>query len=105
MTHKRQWDGQGITPRNLIDGIADFVRLSARLVNAPYWNKCGSGDRWDQGNEFTAYFLQYCESISSGFVLNTKLASGWDVGFLSDLTGKSVDQLWSDYKTKYGASA
>ncbi|GLJ24730.1 hypothetical protein SUGI_0472810 [Cryptomeria japonica] len=77
MTHSLQWDGQGKAPRGLIDGIADYVRLTAGLV-APYWVKPGSGDRWDQSYDVTAYFLQYCDSVSSGFVanINTKMASG-----------------------------
>ncbi|GLJ48769.1 hypothetical protein SUGI_1028440 [Cryptomeria japonica] len=105
MTHFWQWDGQGKAPRGLIDGIADYVRLTAGLV-PPYWNKPGSGDRWDQGDEVTAYFLQYCESVSSGFVanINAKMASGWDLGFFNEVTGKSVDELWSDYKAKYASS-
>ncbi|GLJ24694.1 hypothetical protein SUGI_0472610 [Cryptomeria japonica] len=105
MTHVWQWDGKGNAPSGLIEGIADYVRLTAGLAPS-HWVKPGSGDKWDQGYDVTAYFLQYCESISSGFVanMNTKLASGWDVGFFNDITGKSVDQLWSDYKAKYASS-
>ncbi|GLJ24699.1 hypothetical protein SUGI_0472360 [Cryptomeria japonica] len=107
MTHVWQWNGQGKAPGGLIEGIADYVRLTAGLAPSN-WVKPGSGDKWDQGYDVTTYFLQYCDSISSGFVanINAKMASGWDLGFFIELTGKSVDQIWSDYKnTKYASSA
>ncbi|GLJ24736.1 hypothetical protein SUGI_0472870 [Cryptomeria japonica] len=96
----------GKSPGGLIEGIADYVRLTAGLAPS-HWVKPGGGDKWDQGYDVTALFLQYCDSISSGFVadINAKMASGWDLGFFNDLTGKSVDQLWSDYKAKYAASS
>ncbi|GLJ24731.1 hypothetical protein SUGI_0472820 [Cryptomeria japonica] len=105
MTHVWQWNGQGKAPGGLIEGIADYVRLTAGLAPS-HWVKPGTGDKWDHGYDVTAYFLQYCDSIRSGFVadINAKMASGWDLGFFNDLTGKSVDQLWSDYKSKYAAS-
>ncbi|KAH9313734.1 hypothetical protein KI387_022361, partial [Taxus chinensis] len=95
MTYVLQWNGQGNAPDGLIEGVADYVRLTAGLAPS-HWVKPGGGDRWDQGYDVTAYFLQYCESISSGFVanMNAKLKGGWDLGFFNDLTGKSVDQLW-----------
>ncbi|GLJ24735.1 hypothetical protein SUGI_0472860 [Cryptomeria japonica] len=106
MTHVWQWNGQGKAPGGLIEGIADYVRLTAGLAPS-HWVKPGGGDKWDQGYDVTALFLQYCDSIRSGFVadINAKMASGWDSGFFNDLTGKSVDQLWSDYKAKYAASS
>ncbi|GLJ24737.1 hypothetical protein SUGI_0472890 [Cryptomeria japonica] len=106
MTHVWQWNGQGKAPGGLIEGIADYVRLTAGLAPS-HWVKPGGGDKWDQGYDVTALFLQYCDSIRSGFVadINAKMASGWDLGFFNDLTGKSVDQLWSDYKAKYAASS
>ncbi|GLJ24739.1 hypothetical protein SUGI_0472940 [Cryptomeria japonica] len=102
MTHVWQWNGQGKAPGGLIEGIADYVRLTAGLAPS-HWVKPGSGNKWDQGYDVTALFLQYCDSISSGFVakINAKMASGWDVGFFRDITGKSVDQLWRDYKAKH----
>ncbi|GLJ24733.1 hypothetical protein SUGI_0472840 [Cryptomeria japonica] len=106
MTHVWQWNGQRKAPGGLIEGIADYVRLTAGLAPS-HWVNPGSGDKWDQGYDVTALFLQYCDSISSGFVanINAKMASGWDLGFFNDLTGKSVDQLWRDYKAKYAVSS
>lgn len=103
MTHVWQWNGNGNAPSGLIEGIADYVRLTANLAPST-WPKPGSGNKWDDGYAVTAYFLQYCDTVTSGFVaqMNSKMGDGWDVGFFSDITGKSVDELWSDYKAKYG---
>ncbi|GLJ24740.1 hypothetical protein SUGI_0472970 [Cryptomeria japonica] len=105
MTHVWQWDGNGNAPGGFIEGFADYVRLTAGLAPS-HWIKPGSGDRWDHGYDVTAYFLQYCESIRAGFVacMNAKLKGGWDIRFFNDLTGKSVDQLWKDYKAIYSSS-
>ncbi|GLJ24717.1 hypothetical protein SUGI_0472660 [Cryptomeria japonica] len=89
MTHVWQWKDQAKAPLQgwfLPTGLSQAVETN--------------GIRAD-------YFLQYCDSISSGFVanINTKMASGWDLGFFNDLTGKSVGHLWSDYKAKYVASS
>ncbi|XP_059448130.1 uncharacterized protein LOC132179419 [Corylus avellana] len=103
MTHIWQWNGNGLTPGGLIEGIADFVRLKA--VYAPsHWVQPGQGDRWDQGYDVTARFLDYCNDLRNGFVaeLNKKTRSDYNANFFVELLGKSVDQLWSDYKAKYG---
>ncbi|MCO5556723.1 hypothetical protein L7F22_010274 [Adiantum nelumboides] len=103
MTHVWQWNGQGRADGALIEGIADYVRLTAGL--APHhWVKPGQGDRWNQVYDVTAYFLQYCDSLQSGFeaALNAKLAPGWDVSCFEDLLGASVDRLWASYKETYG---
>ena len=106
MTHVWQWNGNSAAPSGLIEGIADYVRLTAGLAPSN-WVTPGSGDKWDQGYDVTAYFLQYCDSVTSGFVakMNSKLRDGWDLGFFHDITGKSVDELWSDYKAKYANSS
>ncbi|CAN0846225.1 Basic secretory protease (Fragments) [Linum grandiflorum] len=100
-----QWNGKGRASANLTEGIADFVRLKANL--APYyWVKPGEGDQWDEGYDVTARFLDYCEGLRSGFVaeLNKKMRGGYSDGFFRELTGKSVDQLWRDYKAKYATN-
>ncbi|KAE8723753.1 Basic secretory protease [Hibiscus syriacus] len=103
MTHIWQWNGNGQTPGGLIEGIADFVRLKANYIPS-HWVKPGQGDRWDQGYDVTARFLDYCDGLRNGFVaeLNKKMRSGYNSGYFVDLLGKTVDQLWSDYKAKYG---
>jgi len=80
MTHVWQWDGKGGAPSGLIKGIADYIRLTAGFAPS-HWVNPGSGDKWDQGYEVTAYFLQYCDTVASGFVakMNSKLRNGWDL--------------------------
>ncbi|OIW06868.1 hypothetical protein TanjilG_19517 [Lupinus angustifolius] len=103
VTHVWQWNGNGQAPGGLIEGIADYVRLKANYAPS-HWVKPGQGQKWDQGYDVTARFLDYCDSLKSGFVaeLNNKLRSGYDVQFFVQLLGKTVDQLWQDYKAKYG---
>ena len=102
-THVWQWDGRGRANGGLIEGIADYVRLKAGYAPA-HWVKPGQGDRWDQGYDVTARFLDYCASLKPGFVaqLNAKMKDGYSDDFFAQITGKSVQQLWRDYKKKYG---
>ncbi|KAM0028608.1 hypothetical protein Hdeb2414_s0018g00515931 [Helianthus debilis subsp. tardiflorus] len=83
----------------LIEGIADYVRLKAGYAPS-HWVRPGQGDRWDQGYDVTARFLDYCNGLRGGFVaeLSKKMRSGYDNGFLVELLGKTVDQLWAEYK-------
>ncbi|KAK6916393.1 basic secretory protein [Dillenia turbinata] len=101
-THVWQWNGNGQANGGLIEGIADFVRLRANYAPS-HWVQPGEGDRWDQGYDVTARFLDYCTSLKSGFVaeLNAKMRDGYSDSFFVDLLGKTVDQLWNDYKAKY----
>ncbi|KAI9180348.1 hypothetical protein LWI28_003822 [Acer negundo] len=103
MTHIWQWNGNGQAPGGLIEGIADYVRLKANYAPS-HWVKPGQGNRWDQGYDVTARFLDYCNSLRNGFVaeLNKKMRSGYSNNYFVDLLGKNVDQLWRDYKAKYG---
>ncbi|KAL8188909.1 hypothetical protein R6Q57_029429 [Mikania cordata] len=102
MTHVWQWSGNRLTPLGLIEGIADFVRLKAGYIPS-HWVHPGQGDKWDQGYDVTARFLDYCEGLRSGFVaeLNKKMRYAYSVDYFVDLLGKTVDQLWSDYKAAY----
>ncbi|GJM91089.1 hypothetical protein PR202_ga07430 [Eleusine coracana subsp. coracana] len=103
VAHVWQWNGQGRANGGLIEGIADFVRLKAGYAPG-HWVKPGQGDRWDQGYDVTARFLDYCESLKRGFVaqLNAKMKDGYSDDFFAQILGKNVQQLWSDYKAKYG---
>ncbi|KAK4437934.1 Basic secretory protease [Sesamum alatum] len=105
MTHIWQWNGNGRAPGGLIEGIADFVRLKSGYAPG-HWVKAGQGDRWDQGYDVTARFLDYCDGLRSGtFVaeLNKKMRNGYSDGFFQELLGKSVNELWADYKAKYSS--
>ncbi|BAT93910.1 Basic secretory protease [Vigna angularis] len=103
MVHIWQWNGNGGAPGGLIEGIADYVRLKANYAPS-HWVKPGQGQKWDQGYDVTARFLDYCESLKSGFVaeLNQKMRTAYSDQFFVDILGKSVDQLWNEYKAKYG---
>ncbi|CAK7330015.1 unnamed protein product [Dovyalis caffra] len=103
MTHIWQWNGNGQAPSGLTEGIADFVRLKANYAPS-HWVQAGQGDRWDQGYDVTAKFLDYCNDLRNGFVaeLNMKMRTGYSAQYFVDLLGKTVDQLWNDYKAKYG---
>ncbi|XP_057445077.1 uncharacterized protein LOC130737350 [Lotus japonicus] len=107
MTHVWQWDGNGQAPSGLIEGIADFVRLKAGYAPLDLWVPPGGGDKWDQGYDVTARFLDYCNSIRNGFVgeLNKKMKSSYSETYFTQLLGKSVTQLWTGYKANYAASA
>ncbi|KAG9441782.1 hypothetical protein H6P81_017636 [Aristolochia fimbriata] len=104
-THVWQWNGRGNAPGGLIEGIADFVRLKAGYAPS-HWVGAGGGDRWDQGYDVTARFLDYLDGIKAGFVadLNRKMKDGYTENFFVELMGKSVNQLWSDYKSQFGGS-
>ncbi|KAM4098638.1 hypothetical protein ACJW30_07G092600 [Castanea mollissima] len=67
-----------------------------------HWVKPGQGDKWDHGYDVTARFLDHCNSLRNGFVaeLKKKLRTGYSASFFVELLGKTVDQLWSDYKAK-----
>jgi hypothetical protein len=100
--HVWQWNGQGQANGGLIEGIADYVRLKAGYAPG-HWVKPGAGDRWDQGYDVTARFLDYCDSLKPGFVaqLNAKMKGGYSDDLFKQILGKSVQQLWKDYKAKY----
>ncbi|KAF6994883.1 hypothetical protein CFC21_011484 [Triticum aestivum] len=101
-THVWQWNGQGRANGGLIEGIADYVRLKAGFAPG-HWVRPGQGDRWDQGYDVTARFLDYCDSLKPGFVaqLNAKMKSGYTDDFFAQILGKNVQQLWKDYKAKF----
>ncbi|CAL4942535.1 unnamed protein product [Urochloa decumbens] len=101
-THVWQWDGQSQANGGLIEGIADYVRLKAGYA-PDHWVKPGQGDRWDQGYDVTARFLEYCDSLKPGFVaqLNAKMKDGYSDDFFAQILGKNVQQLWKNYKVKY----
>ncbi|XP_059295434.1 uncharacterized protein LOC132048763 [Lycium ferocissimum] len=102
MTHIWQWKGNGQAPQGLIEGIADYVRLKVGLAPS-HWVKPGQGNSWDQGYDVTARFLDYCNVLKYGFVgeLNKKMRDCYSDTFFVDLLGKSVDQLWNDYKATF----
>ncbi|KAM0061385.1 hypothetical protein Hdeb2414_s0004g00135341 [Helianthus debilis subsp. tardiflorus] len=106
MTHVFQWNGEGKTPIPLVEGIADYTILKANYF-PPGFMKPGAGDKWDQGYDFTARFLEYCDGLVPDFVakLNKMMRKTYDVSFFKNITGKPVEKLWADYKAKYAKKA
>ncbi|OWM87721.1 uncharacterized protein LOC116203548 [Punica granatum] len=102
-THLWQWDGKGTAPKGLINGIADFMRLSAGWPSVGWTQRRGSGSRWDEGYAVTAYFLEYCSDLKFGFIaeLNARMKHYYSDNFFRQLLGKSVHELWEDYKADY----
>lgn len=102
-THIWQWFGNKEAPRGLTEGVADFMRLKAGFA-PPHWVPRGTGSGWDEGYVVTAYFLDYCNGLRDGFVaeLNAMMKDHYSDDFFVKLLGKSVDQLWSDYKSVFG---
>ena len=101
MVHCWQWNALGTAPGGLIEGIADFVRLKA-LLSPPHWKKESGGD-WDAGYQHTAYFLEWMDSrFGEGSVtrVNDELRNKKyeEHKFWQGLFGKSVNDLWSEYK-------
>ncbi|KAL7273508.1 hypothetical protein RUND412_003624 [Rhizina undulata] len=104
MVHVWQFNGLGTAPGGLIEGIADWVRLKAKLA-PPHWRRGGS--RWDEGYQNTAYFLDYLEArfgrgtvprINEYLRNNRYSPSMWTTLF----SGVGVDELYSDYRRDTG---
>lgn len=101
MVHCLQYNAFGTCPGGLIEGVADWVRMHAGL-SPPHWKKV-AGQKWDAGYEHTGFFLEYLETrIGAGFVrrLNEKLRIERyeEKRFWTELCGKPVKQIWSDYQ-------
>lgn len=103
LVHCFQYNGHSTCPGGLIEGIADWVRLNCDL-SPPHWKKEADG-KWDAGYQKTAYFLEYLEKrFGDGTIrkLNEKLRIGRyeEKKFWTELVGRPVEQLWSDYGEK-----
>lgn len=105
MTHVFQWHGGNFTaPRGLTEGIAHYVMVKSNIYEKEKYPPPGVGKRWDEGYAVTQRFLEYCDSLRKGFTptLNKKMRYAYSDHYFVELLGKSVDQLWKDYKAKYG---
>ncbi|KAG0649204.1 hypothetical protein D0Z07_4491 [Hyphodiscus hymeniophilus] len=102
MVHCYQYNAFGTCPGGLIEGIADWVRLNAKL-SPPHWKK-EAGGKWDAGYQHTGYFLEYLENrFGEGLIrrMNEKLriVRYDEKKFWTELCGRPVEQLWGDYAT------
>ncbi|KAF2294600.1 hypothetical protein GH714_013301 [Hevea brasiliensis] len=62
---------------------------------------------WNDSYSYTARFLDYCNDLRNGFVaeLNKKMRDTYSDEFFVELLGKPVDQLWNEYKARYGRTS
>ncbi|CAN1347016.1 hypothetical protein LINPERPRIM_LOCUS40959 [Linum perenne] len=113
LTYAWAWNGRGKSPAGLISGTADYVRWKAGYGLERRFQGL-VGERWDQGYEVTARFLDYCggsrlrlrkrnnETTSFVSELNGMMKNGYNDGYFKTLMEKSVDELWSEYKRRVG---
>lgn len=96
----------------VIEGIADWVLVQMGYHTAANQRPAGGGTAWDAGYDTTAFFFDWVEKTAGGgtpgFVraLNQSLnTSTWNASVITSLNvqGKTVDQLWAEYKTWLGA--
>lgn len=103
VVHCLQYNGQDTCPSGLIEGIADWVRLSSGLV-PPHWRR--GGNKWDEGYHVTAYFLQWLtERYGEGTVqeINELMKDApYDESSFKTVTGRKVSKLWKLYKEHLG---
>ncbi len=108
MTHMYQNDdkapGEGTYARlaNVIEGVADAVRIRAKLP--PTGSKPSKTGEWDdEGYWKPAYFLLWIDGQYPDFLhrLNLSMAIGdgkaWTPAAIEDITGRTVSDLWSTY--------
>jgi hypothetical protein len=107
MTHMYQHDdsdGRG-ADGGLIEGIADFVRFKAGY--APDGAQPNPDGNWNDGYRTTAFFLVWVDSQYPGFAhdLNLSMDSRdgerWTPEAFRTITGKSADELWTDYRATF----
>lgn len=100
MTHIFQWSGEGTAPGGLTEGVAEYVKIKAGYGRG---SKPGEGERWDEGYDVTARFLEYCDSLKPKFTvtLNKMMRKVYKDSYFQDLLGKPLPQLWNEYKAKY----
>ena len=91
----------------VIEGIADWVLVQMGYHTAANQRPTGGGTAWDAGYDTTAFFFDWIERTAGGgtpgFVraLNQSLNTAtWSSSVITSLNvqGKTVDQLWTDYK-------
>jgi hypothetical protein len=108
MTHMYQNDdkapGEGTYPNlpNVIEGVADFVRIRAGFP--PTNSIATKTGAWDsEGYWKPAFFLLWIDGQYPDFFyrLNLGMLAGdgvaWTPGAIETITGRSVDDLWAAY--------
>eukprot|EP00253_Pinus_taeda_P005273 PITA_05273 len=97
-----QWDGNGTAPAWWKGGVPAYMRIAAGYAPSS-WAHLGTGDSWEEGFDVTGRFIEYLDAVTPDFVakMNAKIEWSWDIGYFKDITGKSVHELWKDYKARF----
>jgi Peptidase of plants and bacteria len=87
--------------------MADYVRLKAGLA-PPHWKKEKGrmGQKWDEGYERTAWFLEWLEDCrGAGTISRINETMGLckyeEDKFWPELFGEKIDVLWNRYKESW----
>jgi hypothetical protein len=100
LTHALQYNGTGRCPWYFIEGIADFIRMKGNVPNRT-WNR--SFGTYKNGYSNCAFFFDWLNTQYPNFVkkFNLRMRSPYNDDVARELTGKSWDVLFSDYKAAY----
>ncbi|HWZ89914.1 MAG TPA: basic secretory protein-like protein [Polyangiaceae bacterium] len=96
--------GNGTTNAWLVEGVADFVRHAGGYLPD---DQRKAGGKYNDGYATTAFFFVWLDSQYPDFVyeLNLSLtpnaAVPWTTQAFADITGKSVDALWTSYQASF----
>ncbi|KAF7302913.1 hypothetical protein MKEN_01253600 [Mycena kentingensis (nom. inval.)] len=110
VVHCYQHNARGTANGGFIEGVADFVRLRARL-GAPHWKRAAPAreDRWDAGYERTAFFLDWLEARSAhgeGTIRRMNAAldgvTWYKARVFETFAGAKVGKLWRTYRVEMG---
>ncbi|XP_010904913.1 uncharacterized protein [Elaeis guineensis] len=97
------WNGQGGAPRSLLDSMADYLTMAARLRQHLKHNDLSittNASCWDDGSYIdVARFLQYCEERRHGFMarLNRAMQGQWDEHMVDSALGSPSRELCLAY--------
>ncbi|XP_042495802.1 uncharacterized protein LOC122074881 [Macadamia integrifolia] len=100
------WDGEMSAPTSLLDGMVEYVGISAGFAATSNYSgdfapELSDGNScWEDRDRLAvANFLDYCERVRHGFIvrLNQHMREGWHVRTMDDALGLPAQQLCSSY--------
>jgi hypothetical protein len=97
-------DGDGAATAWLVQGVALYVEHSAGYLDD---SQRRHGGAYNAGGTTTGYFLVWLDSRYSDFVyeLNQSMTPYdpyvWSPQVFADITGQTVDQLWTQYQASF----
>ncbi|XP_008782150.2 uncharacterized protein LOC103701759 [Phoenix dactylifera] len=97
------WNGRGGAPPSLLNAMAEYLTMAARLIHHLKPNDFSIASKtscWgDRSYIDDARFLQYCEEQRHGFIarLNRAMQGQWDEHMVDSALGSPSRQLCSAY--------